>query len=109
MTYIPQNFNFGFIKKSPNQVTSPCNQVHNKPTSSKVSNEINRNVDKNENSLRKGSLQDKPSVSADSYSNEKSAEDESIVEAKLKITNQISNTIKGGPSLKSERGWVFLF
>merc|ERR1712038_2091208 len=30
------------------------------------------------------------------------AEDESIATAKLKITDQISNTIKGGPSLKSK-------
>ena len=48
-------------------------------------------------------MQDKPTISADSYSNEiKTAEDESIAEAKLKITNQISNTIKGGPNLKSK-------
>ena len=96
------NNDSGFIKKASDEVTLPNNQVKNKCAISKVSNEMNRNVDKDENSLRKGSLQDKPTISADSYSNEKTAEDESIAEAKVKITNQISNTIKGGPNLKSK-------
>ena len=90
------------MQNATDNVTSSNQQIQNKPLTLIKSNVINTNVEKKEDSLRKGSLQDKGCTSADNkliHTNKPTADNDSTTR---KISVDILNSIKSGTNLQSK-------
>jgi len=90
------------MQNATDNVTSSNQQLRNKPLKLIESNVINTNVEKKEDSLRKGSSQDKACTSADNtsiHTNKLTADNDSTTR---KISVDILNSIKSGPNLQSK-------